>query len=135
MGLNTELEDSNLALRNILCIFTNLIGWSPIGKEVLIQIDDAYKEILSKRLTHGRVVALTEDGNALIEVDNSLNDRERDTIRLLAVPRHQGYNFEGLCWGGIAVNLFDPSEMNNSAGYSQGTWIAIASLKLSKRGR
>jgi hypothetical protein len=67
-----------------------------------------------------------------MELENPLVVKEGHIRSLVAVPRHEKYNFDYLWLVGVAVNLFNPIEMDNSNIKKNESWIAIASLKLIK---
>lgn len=115
----------------ILRFFNNIIGWSAAGRNVLIRIEDAYEETLKNRQFCGRIVKLTNNGNALMHLKNPIKTKGRDTRNILAVPRHHGYDFNHLWWGSIAVNLINSVEMDDLK--KPDAWIAIASIRLIKR--
>jgi hypothetical protein len=118
-----------MAFMRVVNAWVRLLGWSPVGKKVFLRIDDAFEEALKGRNFSGRLTALNQDGTAVIELEMPLVLKDETIKCVIAVPRHQGYDFYYLYWGLIAVDLAKPNRMNVSTDEQAGTRIAIASLK------
>jgi hypothetical protein len=121
-----------MAFMTVLNALARVIGWSPIGKPVLLIIDDSSEQVLNGCQFGGKLAALNRDGTALIELEMPLYIEGKYTSRVLAVPRHQGYGFDYLCWGFIAVNLANPDEVYGSTTQKVDNWFAVASMKIIK---
>jgi hypothetical protein len=114
-----------MVLMRVFNAIVRLIGGSPVGKPVLLRIDDASEATLNSHQFAGRLVALNQDGTAVIELETPLVLGDGTIDRVVAVPRHQGYGFDRLSWGFITVNLLGQT----------GNPFAIASLKVGKLAR
>jgi hypothetical protein len=121
-----------MALTKVLNVLTSLIGWSPVGKTVLVTIDDASDPTLNGRQFVGKLVTLNNDGTAVIEPDTLFTLRGNIIRHMLAVPRHEGYDFFYLRWGFIAVNLFACDGVYRLGTTQTESWFGIASLKIIK---
>lgn len=121
-----------MVLAKIFNTLARLIGWSPVGKPVLLRIDDASEATLKNRQFAGKLVILYQDGTAMIEPETPIALKDGTIAHVLAVPRHQGYNFYYLCWGFIAVYLINPNVVHGAANEQTGARFAVASLKIAK---
>lgn len=121
-----------MALVKIFNVLASVIGWSPVGKAVLLRIDDTSEPTLNGRQFTGRLVSLNQDGTGVIELEELLILKGNAVRRVLAVPRHQGYDFFYLCWGFIAVNLFALDGVYGLGPAQTESWFAIGSLKVVK---
>lgn len=118
-----------MAIMKILSTLVRFSGWTPVGKSVLIKIDDAAETKLNNQKFVGKVAALSDNGTALIELDSPINiaGESRDFVN--AIPRHTGYDFYHLCFGFIAVNLVNlQGNMVNNG--QMRACFAIASMKI-----
>jgi len=124
-----------MALGKILSTLARLFGWSPIGKSVLLSIDDSLDTTLNNCLFYGNLVTVNQDGTAIIELEIPLALKESTMSRVLTIPRHQYCNFFYLFWGFIAVDLINPNMVNGLATEQTGARFAVASLKIVKSTR
>lgn len=119
-----------MAFMKVINVWVRLLGWSPVGKKVLLKIDDAFEEALKGRNFVGQITALNRDGTAVIELEMPLILKDGTLECVVAVPRHQHYDFYHIYWGLIAVNLVKPMRKNVSTEEQTETRIAIASLTI-----
>ena len=113
----------------ILSSLARLFGWTPVGKAVLVAIDDTDEQSLRGLRLTGKIVALSIDGTALIELDFPTGHLEQYPRCVYAVPRHVGYDFYRLYFGLIAVDLVrQPSDGVESG--DKPSHFAIASMKI-----
>lgn len=117
-----------MAFMKIFNTFVRFVGWSPINKTVFLRIDDAADVTLNNNQLAGRLVSLNKDGTAIIDLHLPILLKAGAVNRLLAVPRHNHYNFYSLCFTAIAVNLLDPLKVLEDSPDGQDAWFAIATL-------
>jgi hypothetical protein len=129
-----------LGLAKLLC---RLVGFEPVGKRVMIRVEDAADPTLYNGPTMGVIHSTIEDhlvfGReessqpselcAIIHLDSPLSASGEDVRWLLAVPRHVGYGLHSLCLTFIAVNVVFIEGPNLPHGV---TWdlAAVCSMKL-----
>jgi hypothetical protein len=103
-------------------------GWSPIGKALLIHIDETtFPELVDKTIP-GSLTDLISDNVAIIALDTSIQINASEVCRIRAYMRHQGFDFYRLPLGFIAADLaIDADELKDM---SQDSLFAIASIKL-----
>ncbi|MEW6220115.1 MAG: hypothetical protein AB1634_11370 [Thermodesulfobacteriota bacterium] len=121
-----------MAFIKVFNALIRLTGWSPLGKQVLLRIDDAFERTLNGLKLAGRLTNLNQDGSAVIELERPFPLRDEFVTHVQAVPRHHGYDFYYLYWGLIAVELTNPNSMNVSTKEPTEGRIAIASLRIIK---
>jgi hypothetical protein len=103
-------------------------GWSPVGKALLIQIDETAIPALVGKTIHGTLTDLISDKVAIITLDTSIPINSLQVCRLRAYTRHQGFDFYRLPVGFIATDLaINVDELKD---ISQDALFAIASIKL-----
>ena len=84
----------------------------------------------------GKILALNDDGSALIELDSPINVDGNIIKCVIVICRHSGYDFYRLFLGFIAVHLGYLPYNNYNKGRDKmqtQTWFAIASMKLQRK--
>lgn len=99
-------------------------GWSPIGKALLIHIDETTFPALVDKTIRGSLTDLISDNVAIITLDTSIQINGSEVRRIRAYTRHQGFDFYRLPLGFIAIDV------DELKGISQDNLFAIASIKL-----
>lgn len=80
-------------------------GWTPIGKPVEIKIDTARYASLSGLSISGTIKRIDTDGSAIVRLTSPLQMVNHSFARVMAQPRHQGFDIYHLLAGSIAVDL------------------------------
>lgn len=83
-----------------------LLGWSPVGKTIVIHIDDTGLASLTNRSIKGHIVDVRDDKLAIIDLEAPLRVKDADVTRLGALQRHEDFDFYRLPFSWVAVNLF-----------------------------
>lgn len=106
-------------------------GWSPIGRLVEIHIEDSgFRPLLGKQLL-ARVVELRENGSAILELNELIQEGAQQIRVVLAYPRHRGYDFFHMGLGAIAVDL-SPSAAEQR-GDEEDTRFATGVVKVCRK--
>jgi hypothetical protein len=87
-----------------------LCGWTPVGKEVQIRIEESELSSLVGETLSARVAALDRSGSATLELTEPIESGGRSIKFVVAHPRHSGYDFFHIASAFIAADLSPWSE-------------------------
>jgi len=113
---------------SILSKIIAAIGWSPIGKTLLIHIDETTFPALVDKTIRGSLTDLISDNVAIITLDTSIQINGSEVCRIRAYTRHKSFDFYRLPLGFIAADL--AIDVDGLKDVSQNSLFAIASIKL-----
>lgn len=103
-------------------------GWSPIGKALLIHIDETACQTLVDKTIMGTLTDLISNNIATITLNTSIQISGSEVYRIRAYTRHKGFDFYRLPFGFIAADL--AVDVDGLKDVSQDSLFAIASIKL-----
>lgn len=114
----------SVSFMRVLNALARRLGWSPVGKAIVLRIDDASDPTWGGVEISGWIRKVHEDGSAVIALVSPLHVGSTSISALIASPRHKNYAFTSLWSDFIAVNLvpFDKSE-------EAGRWMATATVR------
>lgn len=112
----------------LLSKIVSATGWSPIGKPLLIHIDESGLSELADQTLHGSVTSLAGSGTATISLNSPIHIAGAEVFALQAHTRHTGFDFFRLPIGFVAADLVVPSA--DLAESSRNQPFAIASIRL-----
>ena len=115
---------------SIVSRLTRLSGWTPVGKSVEIEIDECSLPSLLGKILSARVVALKENGAAVLDLIEPIEQGAKRIQAVVAQPRHEGYDFFHVGFGTIAVDLSPLAEEQGIE--KQDTRFAIGLIKYRK---
>ena len=115
---------------SILSKLMKSIGWHPVGKSVLLKIDDSVSEEIKGIQIVGMISNLINKNSALITLENPLVINDKVINNCIAICRHDGYDFFWLYFGFIAADLaYVQDSSENKIDDSSLVRFAIASIK------
>lgn len=115
---------------NILSKLLQIIGWNPVGKLVLLKIDDSASQQIKGLQFVGKISRLDNKNSALITLENPISIDNIVINNCIAICRHDGHDFFWLYFGFIATDLaIVQGSSKNNRDDSTLVRFAIASIK------
>jgi len=100
---------------------------SPVGKSVIIYVDESESDRLRGKSICGKIISLGNAEKATIKLDEQSRSHLDDAEFLDLHTRHTGYYLYHLAVGGIGVTL------ENSNSYKKDPRIALGVMKIAKQ--
>ena len=105
-NLRTRKATAAGTIMRIVQKVAKLLGWSPVGKTIVIHMDDTGVPALANCSFRGRIADVVEDKLAIIDLEVPIRVKDADAMRLVALQRHEDFDFYRLPFSYVAVNLF-----------------------------
>ncbi len=105
LAVGSNIYPRDFELMGLSKLISRLTSWTPVGKKIILRIEDSSRPDLVTTEWTGTIRSLSSDNSVIISLDKPIWTGSQDLGEIAAVTRHKGYDFYRIRFGFVAASL------------------------------